>query len=89
MSKRARTTTQQRDEGTLHERVSDVLDQLLPMVRLDGGDMELVDVDDRGVVHIRLRGACVGCPSSGTTISLGIERNLRNQIPEVTGVVCV
>lgn len=58
------------------------------MVRQDGGDMELVDVDARGVVRIRLRGACVGCPSSGTTISLGIERNLRKRIPEVTAVVC-
>jgi len=59
------------------------------MVRVDGGDMELVDVDAAGVVQIRLRGACVGCPSSGTTISLGIERNLRQRIPEVTKVVCV
>lgn len=89
MSKRVRSTTQRRDQESLHDRVAGVLDQLLPMVRQDGGDMELVDVDDQGVVHIRLRGACVGCPSSGTTISHGIERNLRNQIPEVTGVVCV
>ena len=89
MSKRERTLPAKRDPASLHVRVAEVLDQLLPMVRLDGGDMELVDVDEQGVVHIRLRGACVGCPSSGTTISLGIERNLRNQIPEVTGVVCV
>ncbi len=73
----------------LRERVSAVLDTIRPMVQRDGGDGELVDVDDDGVVSVRLKGACIGCPSAGMTLSMGIERNLKDQIPEVSRVVCV
>lgn len=59
------------------------------MAQSDGGDIELVDVSPDGVVRVRLSGACIGCPSSETTISLGIERALKNRIPEITRVVCV
>ena len=72
----------------LHERVAAVLESLRPMVRSDGGDIELVDVDEEGVAHIRLLGACVGCPSSEMTLTMGIERTLRERVPEVTRVVC-
>jgi len=58
------------------------------MLQADGGDIELVDVDAAGVVHVRLQGACVGCPAASMTLSQGIERNLKQQIPEVTRVVC-
>ena len=58
------------------------------VVQADGGDIELLKVDDDGVVTVRLHGACVGCPSSAMTLSMGIERNLREQIPEITRVVC-
>lgn len=74
--------------GSLTERVDAVLNTLKPLARRDGGDIELVDVGDDGVVRVRLLGACVGCPSSHITLTLGIERNLREQIPEVTRVVC-
>ena len=74
--------------ASLRERVSAVLDTLRPMLQGDGGDVQLVDVDANGVVSIRLQGACVGCPSAGMTLSMGIERNLKEQIPEVTRVVC-
>lgn len=74
--------------ASLAERVDAVLNTLKPLARQDGGDIELVDVDDDGVVRVRLLGACVGCPSSHITLTLGIERNLREQIPEVTRVVC-
>lgn len=73
---------------SLHDRVCDVLDQVRPFIRGDGGDIELIDVDDSGVVRVRLHGACIGCPSSAITLALGIERNLRDQVPEVTRVVC-
>ncbi len=66
-----------------------VLDSLRPIAQSDGGDIELVEVDEDGVVHVRLHGACVGCPSSAMTLTMGIERNLKDQIPEVTRVVCV
>ncbi|MFQ5494816.1 MAG: NifU family protein [Phycisphaerae bacterium] len=60
-----------------------------PMAQSDGGDIELVDVDDQGVVRVRLHGACVGCPSSAMTLTMGIERNLKQRVPEVTRVVCI
>ena len=72
----------------LHERVATVLDTLRPMAQSDGGDIELVDVDENGVVHVRLLGACIGCPSSAMTLTMGIERSLKDQIPEVSRVVC-
>jgi Fe-S cluster biogenesis protein NfuA len=73
---------------TLRHRVDAVLASLRPLVRRDGGDIELVDIEEGGIVRVRLRGACVGCPSSRVTLTLGIERNLRDRIPEITRVVC-
>ena len=57
-----------------------------PSIQADGGDVELVDVSADGLVRIRLHGACVGCPSSSMTLREGIERNIRDHVPEVTGV---
>lgn len=73
--------------GSIYERVSKVIDALRPMIQGDGGDIELVDVGDDGVVTVRLHGACVGCPSAAMTLSMGVERNLREHVPEVTKVV--
>ncbi len=73
---------------SLRERVTAVLDTIRPMAQSDGGDIQLVDVDDDGVVRVRLSGACVGCPSSAITLTLGLERNLKDRVPEVTRVVC-
>ncbi|MCH7591301.1 MAG: NifU family protein [Planctomycetes bacterium] len=72
----------------LYEQVASVIEALRPMAQSDGGDIELVDVDEDGIVTVRLLGACVGCPSSTMTLTMGIERNLKNQIPEVTRVIC-
>lgn len=77
-----------RVRSTVRGRVSVVLDQLRPLIRGDGGDVELLDVDEDGVVKVRLSGACVGCPSSAITLSHGIERALREQVPEVSRVEC-
>jgi Fe-S cluster biogenesis protein NfuA len=74
---------------TLRKRVSDVLELIRPAVQADGGDIELVDVAQNGVVSIRLLGACIGCPSSNLTLQMGIEANLREQVPEVTRVIPV
>ncbi len=60
-----------------------------PAVQSDGGDLELVNVTPEGVVQIRLLGACVGCPSAAITLQMGIERNLKANIPEVKGVQAV
>ena len=83
--------TQRRSADTkpkpLRDRVAAALDKIRPLVQADGGDVELVGVDDEGVVTVRLRGACIGCPSAAITLTLGIERSLMQEIPEVTRVV--
>jgi len=73
----------------LRERVQSVINLIRPAVQADGGDIELVDVTPQGVVQIRFHGACIGCPSSTMTLHMGIERNLRERVPEVTQVVPV
>lgn len=73
----------------LHDRVSRVINLIRPAVQSDGGDVELVDITPEGVVQIRLHGACVGCPSSTMTLQLGIERNLKQHVPQVTSVEAV
>ena len=73
----------------LQERVLRILNLIRPAVQSDGGDVELIDITKDGIVKIRLHGACVGCPSSSVTLKLGIERNLKEHIPEVTSVVAV
>lgn len=70
----------------LAERVSRVINAIRPAIQSDGGDVELVGVTADGVVEIRLHGACVGCPSSTVTLQMGIERNLKEHVPEVRAV---
>ena len=70
----------------LRERVAAVIERIRPAVQADGGDIELVDVTDAGRASIRFHGACVGCPSSAVTLYHGIERTLRDRVPDVTGV---
>jgi Fe-S cluster biogenesis protein NfuA len=78
------------DETTLmRRRIAAALDSLRPAIQSDGGDVELVGIDTEGTVQVRLVGACVGCPSSEVTLKMGIERSLKDQIPEITQVVCV
>ncbi len=69
------------------EEVEDVLEQIRPGLQADGGDVELVDVEDDGKVKVRLTGACSGCPMSTMTIKHGIEQALKDNIPEVSEVV--
>lgn len=73
----------------LRDRVQSILDLIRPAIQSDGGDIELLDVTPSGVVRIRMHGACVGCPSSSITLKQGIERNLREHIPEITSVQAV
>ena len=69
-------------------RVAEVMETIRPMLQADGGDIELVDVVD-GVVSVRLKGACAGCPASQMTLSMGVERKLKEEIPEVVRVESV
>ncbi|MDK6863789.1 MULTISPECIES: NifU family protein [Nosocomiicoccus] len=67
-------------KDTMYEQVDAVLDKLRPFLLRDGGDVELVDVED-GVVMLRLLGACGTCPSSTITLKAGIERALLEEVP--------
>ena len=74
----------------LYRRVDEVLDRIRPYVQLDGGHVELVDVNEEdGIVHIRFQGSCQGCPSSAMTLQMGIENELKTSIPEIKQVVAV
>jgi Fe-S cluster biogenesis protein NfuA len=73
----------------LKERVSEALDTVRPSLQADGGDVELVSVEEDGIVKVRLQGACHGCPHAQMTIKQGIERYLKEEIPEVTAVESV
>ena len=69
----------------MREQVEAVLEKVRPMLQSDGGDIELVDVEN-GVVSVRLTGACGACPSSTMTLKMGVERALQQEIPEVKEV---
>ena len=77
------------EDKNLKERVDDVLQTIRSALQADGGDVELVDVDDDGVVSVRLQGACQGCPMAQMTLKAGIERRLKQQVPQVKEVVAV
>jgi len=71
------------------ERVQEALDVIRPQLQADGGDIELIDVTDDGVVKVRLVGACSGCPGAQMTLQLGVERAIRERIPEIKAVEAV
>ena len=70
----------------MKEKIEAALNKIRPMLQRDGGNVELVDVEDDGVVKVRLQGACAGCPMSQMTLKNGIERILKEEIPEVKAV---
>lgn len=77
------------EQVTLKQRVEDTLELIRPRLQADGGGVDLVDVDDEGVVSVRLTGACGGCPMSTMTLKMGIERLLLKEVPEVKLVQAV
>ncbi len=72
----------------MQEQIEKALDKIRPALQRDGGDVELVEVVD-GIVRVRLTGACGGCPMSQMTLKNGIERVLKEEVPEVVGVESV
>lgn len=70
-------------------KVEEALKQVRPALQRDGGDIELVSVEENGVVKVRLKGACGACPMSTMTLKMGVEKYLKQQIPEVKEVVQV
>ncbi|MEK8132445.1 NifU family protein [Paenibacillus filicis] len=75
-------------QSTMYDEVLEVLDKLRPFLQRDGGDVELVDVED-GIVKLRLMGACGSCPSSTITLKAGIERALLEEVEGVQEVMQV
>ena len=76
-------------EEAMKEKVEAVLNRIRPALQADGGDVELIDVTSDGVVKIRLTGACRGCPLSEMTLKVGIEKTLKQEVPEVKAVVAL
>jgi Fe-S cluster biogenesis protein NfuA len=78
----------EKSDGTLslRESVEQVINMIRPAIQGDGGDLELVEVTDQGVVKVRLHGECVGCPSSEITLRMGVERALKERVAGVVSV---
>lgn len=72
----------------MFERVKKVLDKIRPSLQADGGDVKLISVDDN-VVKVQLTGSCGGCPFSQMTLKMGIERTVKEEIPEIKEVISI
>ena len=73
----------------LKDQIEDALNKVRPSLQADGGDVEFVDVDEEGVVKVRLTGACGGCPMSQMTLKMGIEKILKQNVPQISSVESV
>ncbi len=73
----------------MKEKVEKTLDKIRPMLMVDGGSVELVEVTDDGVVKLKLTGSCGCCPMSQMTLKMGIERLLKEEVPEVKEVIAI
>jgi len=67
-------------------KVQKVIETIRPFLQADGGDIDLIDVTEEGIVKIRLTGACGGCPMSTYTLKMGVEKKLKKEIPEIKSV---
>lgn len=72
---------------SMEEKIKAVVEGCRPMLQQDGGDVDYVSTDDQNRVHLKLRGACGGCPMAVMTLKMGIERYIKDAVPEVTEVV--
>jgi Fe-S cluster biogenesis protein NfuA len=74
----------------IRDRVEEALNGIRPALQADGGDVELVDIDEaEGIVRVQLQGACSGCPSAQITLAMGVERAIKEKVPEVKQVLSV
>jgi Fe-S cluster biogenesis protein NfuA len=76
-------------EDNMKEQVIEALKKVRPALQRDGGDIELVSVEENGVVKVRLKGACGSCPMSTMTLKMGVEKMLKQEVPDVKEVVQV
>ena len=80
---------EQENAPTLTTRVEDAIEEIRPSLQADGGDIQLIAVSEDGEVSVQLQGACAGCPMSQMTLTHGVEKHLKEVIPEVKAVVSV
>ena len=76
-------------QPSFKDKVAEVIDSIRPMLQNDGGDIELVGTDEDNNVQVRLQGACRGCPGAAMTLKMGVERLLKERVPEVKQVISV
>ena len=77
------------NEKTFEEKVKEIIEEIRPNLQSHGGDIELVGIDEQKIVKVRLQGACSGCPGARITLKEGVERLLKEKVPEVKEVVAV
>jgi len=75
--------------SSIKSRVQEAINGIRPALQMDGGDCELVEVAPDGTAKVLLKGACMGCPSSTMTVTMGIERRIKASVPEIKRVVAV
>ncbi|MCM8783349.1 MAG: NifU family protein [Candidatus Omnitrophica bacterium] len=71
----------------MREKVEKVIEEIRPMLQADGGDIKLLEITPEGIVKVRLTGACGACPMSQVTLKMGVEKYLRDKIPEIKEVI--
>jgi Fe-S cluster biogenesis protein NfuA len=76
-------------EASLEQRIQQVLNEYRPNLYMDGGDVEVLNVDEKGIVHLKMLGACIDCPISLLTMKLGIQRLLKEHFSEINGINAV
>jgi Fe-S cluster biogenesis protein NfuA len=76
-------------DATFQKKVEDVIGEIRPMLQGHGGDIQLVSVEEDNTVKVKLRGACAGCPGARMTLKQGVERIMKERIPQVKEVVAV
>ncbi len=72
----------------MKEKVQEIIDKIRPLLQRDGGDIQLIDVAD-GIVKVKLQGACGSCPMSAMTLKMGVEKQLKQELPEIKEAVAV
>lgn len=77
------------EQKSLKERVEDTLSKVRVALQADGGDVELISVEENGIVKVKLQGACGCCPMAQMTLKMGIERHIKEQIPEIKEVIAI
>ena len=83
------TKHEEKNESTLQDQVAEIIESIRPSLQAHGGDVELMGIEEDNTVNVRLQGACQGCPGATMTMKMGIERILKERLPEIKQVVAI